>query len=118
MTFHQLRHTHKTWMAEHHTPPSLQDYRMGHAPRGVQGRYEHHTHAMIIELMQDLQRRHAATDPTAAPTTGRPDSPLRCPTAYTTRPGHRGSCSDGHGCARGRLRKSPPPLENRIHRSR
>ena len=47
LTFHGLRHTHKTWMAEHRTPPSLQDYRMGHSPRGISGRYEHATAVMV-----------------------------------------------------------------------
>jgi hypothetical protein len=44
-------------MAEHHTPPSLQDYRMGHSPRGVAGRYEHPTPVMVAELMRDLEQR-------------------------------------------------------------
>ena len=62
MTFHWLRHTHKTWMAEHHTPPSLQDYRMGHCPRGVAGRYEHPTPVMVAELMRDLEQRWQAAE--------------------------------------------------------
>ena len=61
LTFYGLRHTHKTWMAEHRTAPSLQDYRMGHCPRGIAGRYEHPTVVMVAELMRDLEQRwHAA----------------------------------------------------------
>ena len=72
MTFHSLRHTHKTWMAEHHTPPSLQAYRMGHAPRGIAGRYEHPTAVMVAELMGELEQRwhtaeHTDCSPTQAP---------------------------------------------------
>lgn len=78
MTFHHLRHTHKTWMAEHHTPPSLQDYRMGHVPRSIQGRYEHHTHAMITELVQDLENRHAAAELMFARPTWQSASMLCC----------------------------------------
>jgi hypothetical protein len=44
-------------MAEDHTPASLQDYRLGHAPRGIQGVYEHLTRAMITRLMCDLEQR-------------------------------------------------------------
>ena len=32
MTFHGLRRTHKTWMAEHHTPPSMQGLPDGACP--------------------------------------------------------------------------------------
>jgi integrase len=56
-TFHGLRHTHKTWMAEDDVPPSLQDYRLGHRPRGVQGRYEHPTPVMVERLLARLQER-------------------------------------------------------------
>lgn len=57
MTFHRLRHVHKSWMTEDHTPPFLQDYRLGHAPRGAQGVYEHHTPAMVTRLMAGLEQR-------------------------------------------------------------
>jgi hypothetical protein len=96
MTFHSLRHTHKTWMAEHHTPPSLQDYRMGHCPRGIAGRYEHPTEAMVAELMGDLEQRwHNAERTDCAPPTrtdaagigSRPNS-VREPTNTGAR--HRG----------------------------
>jgi hypothetical protein len=56
-TFHSLRHTHKTWMAEDDVPPSLQDYRLGHIPRGVQGRYEHPTPVMVERLLARLEQR-------------------------------------------------------------
>jgi len=118
MTFHQLRYARKTWMAEHHTPPSLQDYRMGHAPRGIQGRYEHHTPAMITELIGHLHRRPVAAETAAAPPAELPASPLRCPVVHGTRPSYTRSGHDRHGCARNRLRRLPPPTENRAHRDR
>ena len=70
MTFHGLRHTHKTWMAEHHTPPSLQNYRMGHSPRGVAGRYEHPTPVMVAELMRDLEQRWQVSEGSPPPVRG------------------------------------------------
>lgn len=95
MTFHSLRHTHKTWMAEHHTPPSLQDYRMGHCPRGIAGRYEHPTEGMVDELMGDLEQRwHTAAHrlpaagPDAAGIRSRPN-PAHEPT--NTGPGSAGT---------------------------
>jgi hypothetical protein len=69
MTIHSLRYTHKTWMAEHHTPVSLQDYRMGHCPRGIAGRYEHPTEAMVAELMGDLEQRWHTAEHTDCPPT-------------------------------------------------
>lgn len=60
-TFHGLRHTHKTWMAEDGVPPSLQDYRLGHRPRGIQGRYEHPTPVMVERLLARLQERWEAS---------------------------------------------------------
>lgn len=59
-TFHSLRHTHKTWMAEDGVPASLQDFRLGHVPRGVQGRYEHPTPVMVERLLARLQERWEA----------------------------------------------------------
>lgn len=73
MTFHSLRHTHKTWMAEHHTPASLQDYRMGHCPRGIAGRYEHPTAVMVAELMGELEQRWHTAERTDCPPAG-PDA--------------------------------------------
>lgn len=61
MTFHRLRHVHKSWMAEDRTPASLQDHRLGHAPHGVQGTYEHPTPAMVARLIADLERRWCST---------------------------------------------------------
>lgn len=104
MTFHGLRHTHKTWMAEHHTPPSLQDYRMGHAPRGIAGRYEHPTAVMVAGLMRDLEARwliaeHAPCQPLAG-----------------TR---AASAPDRSACANGRTLGSRPPTRRpaRAHKA-
>ncbi len=77
MTFHGLRHSHKTWMAELHTSASLQDYRLGHLPRGVQGRYEHHTPGMILRLTDDLEHLWHASARFPEPATANP--PERVP---------------------------------------
>jgi len=88
MTFHSLRHTHKTWMAEHHTPPSLQDYRMGHCPRGIAGRYEHPTEAMVAELIGELEQRWRTAERSACPSTQARQAPgpgrISCANRRTT----------------------------------
>lgn len=100
MTFHGLRHTHKTWMAEHHTPESLQDYRMGHSPRGVQGRYEHHTPPMIDQLMRDLQQRWNTTTTTSPPPAEPPAHNATADPSPSTREtaGRPAACPQPSGC--------------------
>ncbi|WP_337662147.1 tyrosine-type recombinase/integrase [Actinoalloteichus sp. AHMU CJ021] len=55
--FHDLRHTHKTWLIEDTVPEVLQHKRLGHRMRGVAGTYSHVTQDMIDRMLDGLQRR-------------------------------------------------------------
>ena len=55
--FHDLRHTHRTWMDEDHTPEALQAHRLGHAIPGIRGVYAHATPTMTTRLLDNLQHR-------------------------------------------------------------
>ncbi|WP_156754316.1 tyrosine-type recombinase/integrase [Actinokineospora pegani] len=57
MHFHDLRHTHKTWMIEDDTPDVLQHRRLGHRQHGISGVYSHTTQVMADNLLAALQRR-------------------------------------------------------------
>lgn len=57
MHFHDLRHTHRTWMDEDHTPEVLQAHRLGHAIPGIRGVYAHVTPTMTDRLLANLQTR-------------------------------------------------------------
>ncbi|MEV0811072.1 tyrosine-type recombinase/integrase, partial [Micromonospora sp. NPDC050200] len=56
MHFHDLRHTHKTWLIEDGIPEIAQA-RLGHRLAGVRGIYSHVTEPMITNLVDALQRR-------------------------------------------------------------
>jgi integrase len=47
MHFHDLRHTHKTWLIEDRIPEVVQHQRLGHRFGGVMGTYSHVTRPMI-----------------------------------------------------------------------
>ncbi|MCP2166573.1 tyrosine-type recombinase/integrase [Goodfellowiella coeruleoviolacea] len=55
--FHDLRHTHKTWLIEDGVPEVAQAKRLGHRLGGVRGIYSHVTQVMIDDLLAGLQRR-------------------------------------------------------------
>lgn len=55
--FHDLRHTHKTWLIEDGIPEVVQHKRLGHKLAGVRGIYSHVTPAMIAQLVAALQQR-------------------------------------------------------------
>jgi integrase len=57
MHFHDLRHTHKTWLIEDNTPRVLQLQRMGHQPKDVSDRHSRVTQVMIDNCLSALQRR-------------------------------------------------------------
>ncbi|MBC9006974.1 tyrosine-type recombinase/integrase [Micromonospora aurantiaca (nom. illeg.)] len=71
MHFHDLRHTHKTWLIEDGIPEIAQARRLGHRLGGVRGIYSHVTEAMHHQLVDALQRRWETTQ------TDRPTSVLR-----------------------------------------
>ena len=55
--FHDLRHTHKTWLIEDDVPEVLQCKRLGHRLHGVRGIYSHVTQPMVEAMLAGLQRR-------------------------------------------------------------
>lgn len=63
--FHDLRHTHKTWMIEDGVPEVVQSKRLGHELGGVRGTYSHVTQPMIDNLLGHLQERWDSALPDA-----------------------------------------------------
>jgi integrase len=59
--FHDLRHTHKTWLIEDAVPEVAQFKRLGHRLAGVRGIYSHVSQPMIDHLLAGLQRRWEQT---------------------------------------------------------
>lgn len=57
MHFHDLRHTHKTWLIEDHVPRILQLQRLGHKRKDVDDDYSHVTRMMIEAMLAALQQR-------------------------------------------------------------
>lgn len=58
MTFHGLRHTHKTWMVADGINPTVQNLRMGHKVPGMAGVYAHATPAMFDGVIEALENRY------------------------------------------------------------
>jgi hypothetical protein len=82
MHFHDLRHTHRTWMDEDHTPEAARAHRLGHAIPSIRGVYAHTTRTMTTQLLDNLQ--HTDGSPTAA--TGNPSrqNPKTAPATQQT----------------------------------
>jgi integrase len=57
MHFHDLRHTHKTWLIEDDVPRALQLQRLGHKPQDVSDHYSHVTRSMIETILTTLEKR-------------------------------------------------------------
>jgi integrase len=57
MHFHDLRHTHKTWLIEDDIPEIAQARRLGHRLPGIRGVYSHVTPAMQQRITQALEAR-------------------------------------------------------------
>jgi integrase len=71
MHFHDLRHTHKTWLIEDGIPEIAQARRLGHRLPGVRGIYSHVTPAMEQAITDALHRRWQTTHPESS-TASRP----------------------------------------------
>lgn len=54
---HDLRHTHKTWLADDECEPRARDERLGHATPGMDGVYVHPTPKMRQKILHALQVR-------------------------------------------------------------
>lgn len=74
LTFHDLRHSHKTWMISGGVPEVAQAERMRHKIPGVRGVYSHVTPEMrqhLVDAMQELfvtsLKRRARKGPSALP---------------------------------------------------
>ena len=61
MHFHDLRHSHKTWLIEDSIPEIAQARRLGHRIGGVRGIYSHVTPAMQHRITEALQHRWITT---------------------------------------------------------
>lgn len=57
MHFHDLRHTHETWLVEDGVPRVLRLERLGHKRKDVDDDYSHVTDVMISRMLEQLQRR-------------------------------------------------------------
>jgi integrase len=55
--FHDLRHTHRTWMDEDGIAEALKSQRLGHQLPGIRGVYAHATEPMQTPLLAALQQR-------------------------------------------------------------
>jgi integrase len=58
MTFHGLRHSHKTWMKEDQIDDFVQNRRLGHATPSIGDRYSHLTAVMVEDLLTKLETRY------------------------------------------------------------
>ncbi len=63
MHFHDLRHTHKTWLIEDDIPEIAQAKRLGHRLPGIRGVYSHVTPAMQHRITEALQARWSVNRP-------------------------------------------------------
>jgi integrase len=57
MHFHDLRHTHRTWLDEDNVSEAAKAHRLGHAIPGIRGVYAHTTPIMTLRLLANLQTR-------------------------------------------------------------
>lgn len=57
MHFHDLRHTHETWLIEDGVPRILRLVRLGHKRKDIDDHYSHVTDLMVEQMRAALQRR-------------------------------------------------------------
>jgi integrase len=68
--FHDVRHTHKTWLIEDEVPEAAQAKRLGHRLPCIRGIYSHVSATVEKRLVDGLQRRWSKTAPHADSSTG------------------------------------------------
>ena len=68
--FHDLRHSHKTWLIEDGVPEVAQAKRLGHRLPGVRGIYSHVSATVEQRLVNGLQARWEQTAPPQSPSQG------------------------------------------------
>lgn len=69
MHFHDLRHSHKTWLIEDGIPEIAQARRLGHRLAGVRGIYSHVTPTMEQAVADALDHRWTITTLPTGPAT-------------------------------------------------
>ncbi|WP_353963508.1 tyrosine-type recombinase/integrase [Streptomyces sp. NBC_00063] len=57
LTFHNLRHTHKTWLIEDNIPEVAQARRLGHTLKGIADVYAHVADSVDARLLAALEAR-------------------------------------------------------------
>ncbi len=68
LTFHGLRHSHKTWLIAGGAPENAQAWRLGHLDNRVIETYSHVAPEVERRLLEDLERRwHTAAPPPPTP---------------------------------------------------
>lgn len=60
LRFHDLRHTHETWLSEDHMEKVARDARLGHTTPGMEGTYNHVTPTMQSQILDVLEARWAS----------------------------------------------------------
>jgi integrase len=68
--FHDLRHSHKTWLIEDGVPEVAQAKRLGHRMPGVRGIYSHVSATVEQRLVDGLQTRWEQSAPPRSPSQG------------------------------------------------
>lgn len=68
LRFHDLRHTHETWLSEDHIEKIARDKRLGHETPGMEGVYNHVTDKMKSQILDVLEARWASVRDVSRPT--------------------------------------------------
>lgn len=67
LRFHDLRHTHETWLSEEHVEKIARDRRLGHKTQGIEGVYNHVTPTMRRHILDSLEGRWSSASAMSHP---------------------------------------------------